>query len=225
MLRTAAIVALLTAATLSAQTYEKRSAHHHLKVEVLPGSGDDVDYHVVVTDDAAKVLLDTQLHAKRGEQAESVKATGDSEVHVRVSSTRSRVSASAQFTGGGELEDFVSGVWPEGPQRLEAAGLYRVGNGVKAPVVVTRAEPMYTEEARRARISGIVIVECHIDATGIVRDAIILKDLPFGLGDAALAAVKQWEFEPGTLDGQPVDVLFNLTVNFKLDAPKPPPAQ
>jgi len=99
---------------------------------------------------------------------------------------------------------------------------YRVGGEVKAPVVVYKVEPVYPEEARRERVSGIVIIEALIDRTGAVKDIKVLKPLPFGLSEAAVDAVKQWVFKPGTLDGQPVDVLFNLTVNFKLNKPPDP---
>jgi TonB family protein len=56
-----------------------------------------------------------------------------------------------------------------------------------------------------------------IDKSGAVRDVKVLKGLPFGLDQAAADAVRRWRFRPGTLNGQPVDVLFNLTVNFKLN--------
>ena len=95
---------------------------------------------------------------------------------------------------------------------------YRVGGDVKAPIVITRVEPVYPAEARANRVSGIVITEVVIDRTGVVRDAKVLKPLPYGLDQAALDAVKQWQFRPGTLHGEPVDTIFNLTVNFKLDA-------
>src|ERR1051326_8954971 len=92
----------------------------------------------------------------------------------------------------------------------------RVGGDVKAPVATTRVEPQYTEIARKARIEGIVIIEAIIDAHGNVTDVRILKGLPFGLDTAAMDAVKRWKFTPGTLNGQPVPVIFNLTVNFRL---------
>ena len=99
----------------------------------------------------------------------------------------------------------------------------RVGGDVKAPVVIERVEPAYPPEAAKARIAGIVIIEAIIDETGRVTDERVLKDLPFGLGDAAVAAVKQWRFRPGTLNGRPVPVLFNLTVSFHppLSSPQP----
>jgi len=99
----------------------------------------------------------------------------------------------------------------------------RVGGDVRAPVLTEKVEPSYTEEARRAGINGIVIIEAIIGSDGVVKDAHVLKPLPFGLDQAAVDAVKQWKFKPGTLSGQPVDVIFNLTVNFRLDTKAPDP--
>ena len=92
----------------------------------------------------------------------------------------------------------------------------RVGGDVKAPVAITRIEPQYTELARKARIEGIVIIEAIIDRNGNVTDVRVLKPLPLGLDQSALEAVKRWKFSPGTLNGQPVPVIYNLTVNFRL---------
>ncbi|HEX2123008.1 MAG TPA: energy transducer TonB, partial [Thermoanaerobaculia bacterium] len=103
------------------------------------------------------------------------------------------------------------------PAPPSGTGPFRVGGAVKAPVVRHdgRVEPVIPEAARNARVSGIVILEVVIDREGRVSDAKVLKGLPFGLSEAAVEAVKQWNFEPGTLNGQPVDVIFNLTVNMK----------
>jgi protein TonB len=92
----------------------------------------------------------------------------------------------------------------------------RVGGDVKAPVVTNRVEPKYTETARTARVTGVVIVEAIIDKTGHVDQVKVVKGLPMGLSEEAERAVRQWHFRPGTMNGQPVDVIFNLTVNFKL---------
>lgn len=92
----------------------------------------------------------------------------------------------------------------------------RVGGNVKAPIIVTRVDPVYTEIARRARIQGIVIIEAVIDRNGNVTEARILKALPMGLDQSALNAVRQWKFKPGTLNGNPVPVYYNLTVNFQV---------
>jgi len=61
-----------------------------------------------------------------------------------------------------------------------------------------------------------VIIEAIIDRNGNVTDARVLKPLPLGLDASALEAVKRWKFKPGTLNGQPVPVIYNLTVNFRL---------
>jgi protein TonB len=95
------------------------------------------------------------------------------------------------------------------------AGPLRVGGDVKAPIVIRRVEPVIPEAARKARVAGIVILETVIDKEGRVADAKVLKGLPLGLDEAALEAVKQWTFRPGTLNGEPVDVIFHLTVNMK----------
>jgi TonB family protein len=94
---------------------------------------------------------------------------------------------------------------------------YRVGIDAKAPVVISRVEPVYPAEARAHGVYGIVILETVIDRDGKVRDVKILKPLPFGVDQAAADAVKQWKFRPGTRNGEPVDVIFNLTVQFKSD--------
>ena len=116
---------------------------------------------------------------------------------------------------GGVVGGVVGGVITDTAPKIEAP--LRVGGDVKAPVVINRVEPVYPEVARKARISGIVIVECIIDKGGNVTNVQVLKPLPFGLDQAAVDAVKRWKFKPGTLNGQPVDVIFNLTVNFKLN--------
>jgi TonB family protein len=94
---------------------------------------------------------------------------------------------------------------------------FRVGGDVKAPVAIVYVDPIYPQEARQARVSGIVILDTVIDHNGVVKDVRVRKPLPFGLSEAAVDAVKQWSFKPGTLNGEAVDVVFELTVNFKLD--------
>jgi protein TonB len=105
---------------------------------------------------------------------------------------------------------------PEAPPRPESAGPIRVGGAVRPPVKIYAPAPRYTEIARRARIEGVVIVEAVIDKTGKVTGVVVLKTLPMGLDQSAVEAVRRWRFEPATLNGRPVAVLYNLTVNFRL---------
>jgi protein TonB len=122
---------------------------------------------------------------------------------------------------GGEVGGTGTGTEGSGTGGVDApvapAGPLRVGGDVKAPIIVNRADPDYTESARRARIAGIVIVEAIIDRQGNVDQVKVIKGLPMGLADEAVKAVKKWKFKPGTHNGQAVATIFNLTVNFRLD--------
>ena len=111
--------------------------------------------------------------------------------------------------------DLIFGV-PDAPPPPEPTGPIRVGGDVKPPKKLQAPNPQYTEIARKARIQGVVIVEAIIDKTGNVTNVKILKGLPMGLDQAAADAVARWRFEPATLNGKPVAVIYNLTVNFRL---------
>jgi len=106
---------------------------------------------------------------------------------------------------------------PPPPPPPVPSGPLRVGGDVKAPVVSNRAEPTYTEAARKARVAGTVVIEAVIDKNGNVDRVRVVKGLPAGLSEQAENAVKKWKFKPGTLNGQAVDTIFNLTVTFKLE--------
>jgi protein TonB len=110
---------------------------------------------------------------------------------------------------GGTGTDTAPQEKPEGP--------LRVGGDVKAPVIEHRVDPQYPDMARKTRVAGVVIVEAIINKDGSVEQVKVLKGLPMGMSESAVEAVKQWKFKPGTLNGEPVDVIFNLTVTFKLD--------
>jgi periplasmic protein TonB len=104
---------------------------------------------------------------------------------------------------------------PPAPEKSE--GPLRVGGDVKAPVAISRTKPNYTEAARKGRVTGVVVVEAIVNKQGEVEQVKVLKGLPLGLSDEAEQAVKKWRFHPGTLNGEPVEVIFTLTVTFTLD--------
>jgi len=87
---------------------------------------------------------------------------------------------------------------------------------LESPRVVEKVMPSYPPEAREARLQGVVIVTAVIAEDGSVGEVEVLKGLPMGLSESAVEAVKQWRFEPATLDGEPVAVYYNLTINFRL---------
>ncbi len=111
--------------------------------------------------------------------------------------------------------DDVFGI-PDQPPEPEHVGPAVVGVEVEPPVRVHYVQPRYPEIARRARIEGIVILQAVVDTSGNVTEVKVLKPLTFGLAEEAVNAVKQWRFEPSTLRGKPVPVLYTLTVHFNL---------
>ncbi|HET7710351.1 MAG TPA: TonB family protein [Thermoanaerobaculia bacterium] len=110
-------------------------------------------------------------------------------------------------------------VRPRANRKQTPAEALRVGGDVRPPVVIHRVNAAYSDEARKARIQGDVMVEAVIDESGAVVDANVIKPLPAGLDQAALDAVKQWRFRPATLAGKPVKVIFTVTVSFRLQEP------
>lgn len=107
-------------------------------------------------------------------------------------------------------------VLPERPPEPESTGPIIIGEGVVRPQRTAYVEPRYTELARKVRHEGIVILQTVIDTEGNVQDVNVLKSLNFGLTEAAVEAVKQWKYEAAVLNGKPVAVYLNLTVNFTL---------
>ncbi|MCD4653272.1 energy transducer TonB [bacterium] len=95
-------------------------------------------------------------------------------------------------------------------------GPLRVGGDVKSPKRIHYVNPKYPEIARKARISGIVILEAIINKEGNVIDVKILKSLNSLCDASAIRAARQWKFEPGTQNDIPVDVVMTLTVQFQL---------
>jgi periplasmic protein TonB len=96
-------------------------------------------------------------------------------------------------------------------------GPYRVGGGVREPVLIYKTLPGYTEEARKNRVEGIVLLEVVVRANGSVDNAKVVRGLGFGLDESALReVVTKWKFKPGTLEGRPVDVQALIEVSFRL---------
>ncbi len=91
----------------------------------------------------------------------------------------------------------------------------RVGGDIPEPRKIVDVKPEYPSEAQAQKISGIVIMEVVIDATGGVRDAKVLRSVAL-LDQAAVDAVKKWRFTPTLLNGAPVEVIMTVTVNFTI---------
>ena len=93
---------------------------------------------------------------------------------------------------------------------------YRPGPGIVMPKPVYHPEPSYTDAARKAKVTGTVVLSFTVAIDGTTRDIKITRSLRSDLDEQALATVSTWRFEPGTKDGVPVPVRLNVEVSFKL---------
>jgi protein TonB len=95
-------------------------------------------------------------------------------------------------------------------------GLRRIGGGVSAPVLQYSVEPEFSEEARKAKAAGNVLVTLIVDVNGRPQDVHVLRGVGMGLDEKAVEAVKQYKFKPAMENGKPVPVQLNVEVNFQI---------
>jgi len=95
-------------------------------------------------------------------------------------------------------------------------GLYSVGGGVTAPIAIYRPDPPYSEEARKAKYQGTVVLWIVVDAQGNVSDVRVVKPLGLGLDEKAVDTVRTWRFKPALRNGVPVAVRVGVEVSFRL---------
>jgi TonB family protein len=88
--------------------------------------------------------------------------------------------------------------------------------GITAPRAIYDPEPEYSDEARRIKYQGTVVLALVVDQQGRARDIHVARSLGMGLDEKAIEAVRKWRFEPGTKDGSPVALQVNVEVNFRL---------
>ncbi|HEY2433012.1 MAG TPA: TonB family protein [Vicinamibacterales bacterium] len=127
------------------------------------------------------------------------------------SGSNGRGSGIGNGTGSGVGEGSGGGI---------GGGVYQIGNGVTSPVLMREVKPNYTGDAMRAKLQGVVEMECVVLPDGTV-DPKSIKitrslDSTFGLDQQAVIAVKQWRFRPGMFKGQPVPVIVNVELTFTL---------
>jgi protein TonB len=103
-----------------------------------------------------------------------------------------------------------------GEDRGVGGGPYRPGSGVLPPSLLREVKPDYTEDARRRNVSGEVLMEIVVKRDGTVGDVKVLDGLGYGLDERAVVAVRQWRFSPATLHGKAVDVIVEVSMEFRL---------
>jgi protein TonB len=127
-------------------------------------------------------------------------------------------SADAGVTGGlpGSIDGAGLSVSAEAPPPpAPPVTPVRITSDLRRPSKIKDVIPVYPDIAMRARIAGMVILEATIDAQGKVVNLRVLRSVPL-LDQAAIDAVRQWEFTPTRLNGVPVPVVMTVTVNFTL---------
>jgi len=117
--------------------------------------------------------------------------------------------------GGGIGSGNGTGVGP-GTGGGAGGGVYRPGSGVTNPVPINRPEPQYSEEARKAKWQGAVLLSLVVDENGKPTDIKVIRPLGLGLDEKAIEAVSHWTFKPGTRNGMPVKVQAQIEVTFRL---------
>ncbi len=117
-----------------------------------------------------------------------------------------------------EKESLMNLPAPAFAQQPNSSSVYIVGEpGVKAPEVLYQLKPAYTDEARIARVEGIIVIQAIFRKTGAVDSFKVLQALGYGLDESAINTIAtKWRFRPGTFNGEPVDVQVNIEVSFQL---------
>jgi protein TonB len=90
------------------------------------------------------------------------------------------------------------------------------GRNVTQPVLLSRNDPEYSDEARKAKLQGLVELGIEVNASGQVTNVRVLRSLGLGLDERAIEAVRLWKFRPGTKDGKAVTTRAVVEVNFRL---------
>ena len=95
-------------------------------------------------------------------------------------------------------------------------GPRQIGGGVSAPVLIHSVEPEFSEEARKAKVEGNVLVNLWVGTDGLPSHVRVLRGVGMGLDEKALEAVRQYRFKPAMENGKPVLVQLNVEVNFQI---------
>jgi len=160
----------------------------------------------------ARAALDAELAAQEARWFKSYDRTRELAVAAKAAGDKAAADALAarQQADAAAAKEIAAA---EAREKAKAAAV-RVGGRIKPPIKMNDVAPVYPEIARNAGVTGAVIVEATIGADGKVIDAKVLRSVPL-LDQAALDAVRQWEYAPTLLNGVPVPVVMTVTINFK----------
>ena len=109
--------------------------------------------------------------------------------------------------GGGKGPGLDPGIGSNSSQRQRLSAL---------PQVLWKIEPEYSEEGRKARYQGTVLLALEVDSEGHPRNIRVIQSLGLGLDERAMEAVAKWRFKPGILNGRAVNSPVSVQVSFRL---------
>jgi TonB family protein len=135
--------------------------------------------------------------------------------HLFIAIATVSVGAAHAQQSGGVVGGVVGGLAEAPPPPPPPGVPIRVGGNIRPPQKIKHVNPQYPSIAQSARVQGVVIIEATISATGDVSNARVLRSIPL-LDQAALDAVRQWQFQPTLFNGSPVAVIMTVTVQFTL---------
>ncbi len=149
-----------------------------------------------------------------------VTASGSPQLNVATSTSLAATDTTTTAPPPSEVPQTASEapIEPPAPAPVEErTGVYTaVPPGGTQPEEIDRVVPQYPMAARAANVGGSVVIRGIVRRDGTIDDVEIIKDLPYGLGESARRAVQRWRFRPATYRGEPIDVYYTVTVNFRL---------
>ncbi len=137
-----------------------------------------------------------------------------SQVQLASNGTGSKSGMGSGNNGG--LGSGSGGGYGPGSGGGTGGGVYHVGGGVSPPTVISSVDPEYSDEARRAKYTGIVVVSLIVDPQGVPQHVRVIRRLGMGLDEKAVEAVQQYKFKPAMFQGRAVPVEVNIEVNFQI---------
>ena len=160
----------------------------------------------------ARVALDAELEVQNGKWFKSYDRTRELAAAANAAGAKAAADAAA---GKAKADAIAAKEKADAAARAKARkAAVRIGGRIKPPTKIKDVAPVYPPIAKSARIAGAVAVEATIGPDGRVVDAKVVRAVPM-LDQAALDAVRQWEYTPSLLNGKPVPVLVRVTINFK----------
>jgi TonB family protein len=161
----------------------------------------------------AQTALDAELKAQDSKWVKSYDKAKELAATTKLAGDK----AAADAVAGKEKADVVAAKEKAAAAARAKAKLtppVRVGGQIRPPTKIRDVPPVYPAIARSARVAGVVTIEATIDPEGKVMDAKVVRSVPM-LDQAALDAVRQWEYIPTLLNGVPVPVVVTVNINFK----------